>query len=171
VLNFMAPTCPEMIVYFGSEPGFIFEGTKSSVLAIAPSHAAGTVDVTVVTPMGTSATNKGDKFTYSGPEPEQKPGAMPAVSSVAPAHGPMAGFNAVNIKGEHLLPEGFQACVECAGVVVHFGTSSVVVSQGTQDQLLVFAPPHAVGTVHVTVSTNPGATSAMTSADEYTYLP
>jgi hypothetical protein len=163
------PTCPELMVYFGSEPGFIFEGTKSKILAIAPTHAAGTVDVTVVSPMGTSATNKHDKFTYSGPEPVQRPGATPEVSAVEPNHGSRAGFTEVLIRGEHLLPGNDEVCIQCDGDVVHFGTRSVVVAAGVPDELVVFAPPQAAGTVDVTVSTNPGATSPTSSADLYTY--
>ncbi len=40
--------------------------TNSLILALAPSHAAGTVDVTVRTPRGTSATSSTDRFTYIG---------------------------------------------------------------------------------------------------------
>jgi hypothetical protein len=37
----------------------------TSITATAPAHAAGVVDVTVITPGGTSATGTGDKFTYT----------------------------------------------------------------------------------------------------------
>jgi hypothetical protein len=162
------PTCPELMVYFGNEPGFIFEATKTKILAFAPTHAAGTVDVTVVSPMGTSVKNKNDKFTYSGAEPVQEAGATPVVSSVEPNHGRHTGFNEVRIRGEHLTPNDV-LCIQCNGDVVHFGTTSVVVQQGVPGELLVIAPPHATGTVDVTVTTNPGATSATSSADHYTY--
>jgi hypothetical protein len=165
-----APTCPELMVYFGNEPGFIFEGTKTKILAFAPTHAAGTVDVTVVSPMGTSAVNKKDKFTYSGAEPVQETNETPpVVSAVEPNHGSRAGFNQVIIRGSHLLPGEAGVCIQCAGDLVHFGGRSVVVAAGNTSELLVFAPPQAAGTVDVTVTTNPGGTSEMTSADRYTY--
>jgi hypothetical protein len=166
--SFPGPSCPEMMVYFGSEPGFIVEATKTKVLAFSPSHAAGTVNVRVVSPMGTSAINTGDRFTYNGPSPVQEPGEAPVVSAVEPAQGPSAGFNRVLIRGEHLTPND-SLCVQCAGDVVHFGNKSVVVSQGTPTQLLVIAPPHAAETVNVTVTTNPGATSAIDMSDLYKY--
>jgi hypothetical protein len=170
-LSRIGPSCPEMIVYFGNEPGFIFEATKSSVLAIFPSHAEGEVDVRVVTPMGTSAVNKRDKFTYEeGETPPQVEGQNPPkITAVEESHGPTGGFNPVTIRGEHLLPEGAQACVQCAGVLVHFGTgnlATVTAATGAPDGLLVYAPPHAVETVGVTVTTNPGGNS---NAVPYTY--
>jgi hypothetical protein len=166
--SFPGPSCPEMMIYFGSEPGFIVEATKTKILAFSPSHAAGTVDVTVVSPMGTSAINKKDKFTYSGAPPVQEPGEAPVVSAVEPAHGSSAGFNSVLIRGEHLTPND-SVCVQCHGDVVHFGTKNVVVSQGTATQLLVIAPPHTPETVNVTVTTNPGATSAINTSDLYRF--
>jgi hypothetical protein len=166
----IAPTCPELIVYFGNEPGFIFEGTKSKILAFAPTHAAGTVDVTVVSPMGTSAVNKHDKFTYSGTEPVLETNETPpVVKEVVPNRGSRAGFNQVIIRGEHLLPGEAGVCIQCAGDLVHFGSRNVAVAAGNTSELLVFAPPQAAGTVDVTVTTNPGGTSGISSADRYTY--
>ena len=44
--------------------------SATEVKATSPAHAAGTVDVTVTTPGGTSATGAGDKFTYEAPVTE-----------------------------------------------------------------------------------------------------
>ena len=44
--------------------------SATEVKATSPAHAAGTVDVTVTTPGGTSATGAGDKFTYETPVTE-----------------------------------------------------------------------------------------------------
>jgi hypothetical protein len=129
------------------------------------------VAVTVVTPTGNSASEGEDQqteFTYSGSAPVQTPAEAPVVKAVEPNHGPVAGFNQVLIKGEHLTPEG-GVCLECSGDDVHFGTTSVVVAEGTPGQLLVIAPPHARGMVAVTVTTNPGSTSAPSAADLYRY--
>jgi LEA14-like dessication related protein len=91
------------------------------------------------------------------------------VSAVEPNHGPRAGFDQVIIKGEHLTPES-SVCVPCTGDVVDFGVKDVsVTAEGTPHELLVIAPPHAHGTVDVTVTTNPGATSATSSADLYRF--
>jgi IPT/TIG domain len=170
-VSFTEPTCRNVIVYFGSEPGFVVAASSSRILAFSPRHVAGTVMVTVVTPAGSSASQGEDQeaeFTYGGAAPVQTPGAVPVVSAVEPNHGPAAGFNEVRIKGEHLTPEG-SVCIECAGDVVHFGTASVVVAQGTSNELLVVAPPHARGTVDVIVTTNPGGTSATGEADHYRF--
>jgi hypothetical protein len=170
-LSFSEITCPNIIVYFGTEPGFVFAGSASTIQAISPPHAAGRVPVSVVTPTGNSASQGEDQqgeFTYTGSAPVHTPGEAPVVKALEPNHGPAAGFEQVRIKGEHLTPEG-KFCVQCSGENVHFGTTSVVVAQGTQHELLVVAPPHTPGMVDVTVTTNPGGTSATSAADEYTY--
>ena len=51
----------------------------TTVTATAPAHAAGTVDVTITTPGGTSAKSSADQYAYVAP---------PAVTAVAPAATP-----------------------------------------------------------------------------------
>jgi len=57
-------------VKFGSTPATSFTaGTAdadSQIIAVAPAGTAGTVDITVTTPVGTSAISAADKFTYEG---------------------------------------------------------------------------------------------------------
>ncbi|MDD5024671.1 MAG: PKD domain-containing protein, partial [Methanoregula sp.] len=43
--------------------------SATSITATSPAHAAETVDVTVTTPVGTSATSPVDRFTYAAPAP------------------------------------------------------------------------------------------------------
>jgi hypothetical protein len=74
----------------------------------------------------------------------------------------------VIIKGEHLTPED-AVCVQCSGDVVSFGNQQVAVAEGSQRELEVFAPPDFPGFVDVTVTTNPGGTSARSLADLYEY--
>jgi IPT/TIG domain len=172
------PTCPNIIVYFGSEPGFVVSGSSgtssgssSTIQVFSPPQAARTVSVAVVTPRGNSASrgeNAAARFTYGGASPVPTSGEPPVVSAVEPTHGPSAGFNRVLIKGEHLTPDN-KGCVQCSGSSVHFGTQDVVVAQGSQHELLVIAPPHTPGTVNVTVTTNPGATSRISASDDYKY--
>jgi hypothetical protein len=53
-------------VHFGSvAASAVSVVSDTSITATAPAKAAGTVDVTVVTPHGTSATNPADQFTYT----------------------------------------------------------------------------------------------------------
>lgn len=51
-------------VTFGGTPGTGLTCTATSCTVTSPAHAAGTVDVQVTTPGGTSATSAADQFTY-----------------------------------------------------------------------------------------------------------
>jgi PKD repeat protein len=51
--------------------------SSTSITATSPAHTAGTVDVTVTTPGGASATSADDRFTYIAP-------AIPIITSVSP---------------------------------------------------------------------------------------
>ncbi len=54
-------------VLFGSitAPGFIAT-SATTIDVVAPAQPAGTVDITVVTPYGTSAISGSDEYTYNG---------------------------------------------------------------------------------------------------------
>ena len=58
-----------------------------------PPESAATVDVTVTTPGGTSATSSADHFTYT---------AVPTVTAVSPSSGPGAGGTSVTVTGSNL---------------------------------------------------------------------
>ena len=124
--------------------------SSTSITATAPASAAGTVDVTVATSGGTSATSPADQFTYLPP---------PVVDGVSPASGPEAGGNRVVIDGGPFTDTGH---VSFGGAPAHF-------SVDTSYQLTASAPA-GTGTVDVTVTT-PGGTSPAGSSDEYTYVP
>jgi hypothetical protein len=112
----------------------------------APAHAAGTVTVTVTTPGGTS---NAKPYTYD---------PVPTISSLSRT-GPLSGYNTVTITGT-----GFSGAT-----LVKFATftaqSFTVLSS---IQIIAYVPPHAAGTVRVSVTT-PGGTTASTSADLYKY--
>ena len=62
----------ETAVLFGSTPATSVTvantaSTDSQIIATAPAGTVGTVDVTVTTPIGTSAKSSADQFTYDGP--------------------------------------------------------------------------------------------------------
>lgn len=88
--------------------------------------------------------------------------AMPTVSSVSPGSGPVAGGNTVTITGI-----GFTGATE-----VTFGstaaTSFTKVTTADDSQITAIAPAGTAGTVNITV-TNPSGTSAISTADQYTY--
>ena len=63
------------------------------ITAVSPPEGAGTVDITVTTPDGTSATSAADQYNYEN---------APVVTSVSPSSGPTAGGTAVTITGSNL---------------------------------------------------------------------
>ena len=125
--------------------------SATELTAVAPPAAggnAGAVDVTVTTPGGTSATTAADQFTYL---------PVPAVTSVAPDAGPVAGGTTVTVTGSGL------AQVDAVG----FGTGTVSSFTVASDSSLTFStPPHASGLVPITV-TSPGGTSVVGAGDSF----
>jgi hypothetical protein len=121
----------------------------SQITAVAPAEAAGTVDITVTTANGTSATSPADQYTYDAP---------PAVSGVSPNSGPTSGGTQVAISGS-----GFTGATQ-----VYFGSVQATFTFYTDSYLVAYSPPNSAGTVDITVQT-PGGTSATGSADQYTY--
>lgn len=120
-----------------------------TVTATVPAQAAGTVDITVTTPAGTSATSSADQYTYI---------AMPTITGISPASGPAAGGTVVTLAGTGLL-----------GATVAFGTTDAASVSCTATSCTATAPAEAAGTVDVTVTTA-GGTSATSGADRYAYL-
>lgn len=69
-----------------------------AVVATAPAGTS-TVDVTVTTAGGTSATSNADRYTYASSAPNSD---APTISSLAPASGPLVGGTRVTITGSRL---------------------------------------------------------------------
>ena len=141
-------------VKFGTETANSFSvESGTTVKAHSPTACtSGTVDVTVTTPGGTSATSSADHFTCEAPPPP-----APTVSGVSPNHGPPN--TEVTITGTNLT----------GATAVKFGTetaNSFSVESGTT--VKAHSPTACTsGTVDVTVTT-PGGTSATSSADHFT---
>jgi PKD repeat protein len=76
-------------VRFGSASASFTVNSDTSITATSPAGISGTIDVTVATPHGTSATGKSDRFKYG----------LATVTSVSPATGPKAGGTTVTITG------------------------------------------------------------------------
>jgi hypothetical protein len=138
-------------VDFGSTPAASFTVSgDTSMTAVAPAAPAGTVDITVVGPGGTSATSPSDRFTLV---------AAPTVTGLSPATGPLNGGTQVTITGT-----GFTGATQVAfgGVPALFGVDS-------DSQLTATAPAgDAVDVVTVTVTTA-GGTSAGGPAAAFSY--
>src|SRR5215831_11977869 len=112
----------------------------SRITAKTPPHAQGSANVVVTNPGGRSAT-LANGFTFVPPAPK--------VTGVSPASGTTAGGSAVTLTGQNFA----------SGARVTFGgaaATTVVVVSATQ--ITAKTPPHAQGSVNVTV-TNPGGQS------------
>jgi hypothetical protein len=140
-------------VKFGSTAAAWFiVNSDTSVTADAPPGTAGTVDITITTPSGTSSTGSADHYTYTG-------SAVPTVTAVSPSSGGSSGGTAVTLTGT-----GFTSA---AGV--YFGSVAAVAFSVISDTSLVaVAPPEPAATVDITVTNNIG-TSSTGSADHFTY--
>jgi hypothetical protein len=147
-------TSPATVKFGATASGFVSVNSPTSITALAPaSTSAGTVDITVTTAGGTSATVTADQYTYKY--------AVPVVSSVSPNTGSHSGGTVVTITGS-----GF-----AAGATVTFGSNAAtsVVVNGTGTQITATSPTGNTGSVDITVTTA-GGTSATTTADKFTYV-
>jgi hypothetical protein len=138
-------------VYFGTTPATIRQASGTGIEVISPAHAAGTVDVTVVTPEGTSSTSSVDQFTYLGPP-------APSVAGVKQSHGLTTGGYQVTVTGTNLK----------GATAVYFGGTKAAIQSATATTLVVTAPVGAAGVVDVTVVT-PAGKSHVSSADQFTF--
>jgi hypothetical protein len=125
--------------------------SASQLVVTSPPHAAGSVDVHVLTSHGPSPGTVRDRFTYV---------AQPAITAVSPGAGATSGGDVVTITGARLLH------VTSVRFGAGSGTSITVLSA---TKLQVTAPAHAAGRVDVRIVGRYG-TSAITSADTYRYV-
>jgi uncharacterized repeat protein (TIGR01451 family) len=140
-------------VAFGTLAATSFTLGAGDIVASPPEQLAGTVDVTVTTPGGTSAINApADQYTYF----------LPRITQVLPNHGSVTGGSTVVIHG--LMFSGFPTPTVSFGAG-KFSSSVVVASDGTIHALV---PPHTSGTVDVQVTAFTGS-SLPTPADQYKY--
>src|SRR5205807_2358742 len=140
-------------VKFGAAPAAAFTpNSATQITATAPAGGAGTVDITVTAPGGTSATGAADAFTFVTP--------LPVVSGLSPTTGSTAGGASVTISGTNFS----------GATGVSFGATpaaSFTVNGGRS--ITATSPAGAAGPVNVTV-TNLGGTSPTGSADTFTFV-
>ncbi|WP_051235942.1 midcut-by-XrtH protein [Ottowia thiooxydans] len=120
---------------------------STTITAITPAHAAGTVDVTVTTPSGVAPAPQ--SYTYMLP---------PTVAQVSPSSGSTAGGTSVVLTGTGLT----------AATGVTFGgipASTFIVNSSTS--ITAIAPAHVAALVDVAVTTPSGSALAPQS---YTYM-
>ena len=138
------------VTFGGTAATSVVVVSNTSITCVAPAHAAGVVDVIVTNASGAASASSTDKFTYD---------AAPTVTSVVEAAGPTAGGTAVTITGTGFADETsvLFGATPATGVVVVSDTSITCVS-----------PPHAAGTVNVSVSNETGASAAV-AASRFTF--
>ncbi|WP_285597436.1 IPT/TIG domain-containing protein [Kineosporia sp. NBRC 101731] len=141
-------------VRFGGTNATSFTVTSAtSITAVSPAGSAGAVDITVVTPGGTSATSANDRFTYT---------ALPVITSITPNQAPAAGGAlSVTINGSNFT----------GATAVKFDNTSTTYTVVSDTQItLTQVPAHAVGPVYVSVTTPDGGTTAQTPGSVFTYV-
>ncbi len=139
-------------VDFGSMQVNTFMSDTASEITLSSPADTGTVDVTVVTPAGTSPTSLADKFSYAA-------ATLPAVTGVAPGSGPTTGGTQVTITGTNLA----------GASAVNFGSMQVNTFLSDTATEITLSSPAGTGTVDVTVLT-PAGTSRTSSADKFSYV-
>jgi hypothetical protein len=142
-------------VTFGGKAGAQLKVASSTSLTVAtPAHAAGPVDVLVLTGHGTSAVNAAARFTFVVPKP-----ALPAITAVSPATGGLAGGTVVTITGNNLA----------SATSVAFGAvAATKVTAVSATQLRVTTPArNTTGAVDLVVTTSAGKA---TKASGFTFV-
>jgi len=144
---------------FTGASGVSFGGTAATsftvvndttILATVPADSAGTIDITVTTPSGTSSTGSADHFTYA---------TAPTVTGVSPNTGSIGGGTSVTVTGTNFFPT----------VWVYFGTKlATSVTYSSSTSITAVSPSESVGTVDITVQTEVG-TSATSASDQFTF--
>ncbi len=126
-----------------------FEDDSDLTFNLPNSVPAGTYDVQVITPGGTSVTGAPDRLDVEPPGP--------TLGTVAPSSGTTAGGTSVNLTGT-----GFTTATD-----VFFGTVDVTsFTINSNTSITVSSPAHGAGQVSVTVE-NPGGTSG---GQPYTFV-
>lgn len=139
-------------VNFGSNNAASYVvNSASSITATSPTGSAGTVDITVTTPDGSSTTSAADQFTYV---------VAPNITRVSPTSGPASGGTTVIITGTNFSG---------ATAVTFGGAAATGFTVNSATQITATAPAGS-GTVDIRVTTT-GGTSATSAADQYTYMP
>jgi large repetitive protein len=140
-----------MAVDFGGVAATNFlVNSDTSITAVAPPQAVGTVHIKVTTAVGTSSVVSADQFMYVPP---------PRVTSVSPGSGPTAGGTSVTISGS-----GFTG----ATAVTFGGIVAASFTRAGDGSITAKSPAQAAAAVDVRVIA-PGGISAIFPADLFFY--
>jgi len=138
------------VVFGGAAAPSFTELSSTQLTAVSPAVAPGVHNIYVITPGGTSASVWADLFTYV---------ARPVVTHISPSSGPHAGGTTVTITGT-----GFTGATK----VLFSGTAATHVTVVSSTKITARSPAESAGVRNVLVIT-PGGTSAVVSADRFTY--
>jgi hypothetical protein len=139
-------------VHFGTTAAASYKVVSATTItAVSPAAAAGTVDVTVTTAAGTSATSTKDRFKFG----------RPLVTGLSPATGPKEGGTPVAVSGAGFAPGTSGTTFKMGKVVVAAACSSTT-------ECTVVTPAAKAGAVDV-VATVSKIASAKSAADRFTY--
>ena len=141
-------------VSFGPTAASNVNVKSDTQITVTSPAGSGTVDVIVTTPAGTSTTSAADQFTYNIVLPTV------TVTGISPASGQSTGGTNVTITGT-----GFTGATN-----VKFGQTSASNFNVASDTQITATSPAGKGIVDVIV-TAPGGTSAINTADKFTYTP
>ncbi|MEV1286634.1 IPT/TIG domain-containing protein [Micromonospora sp. NPDC049679] len=130
---------------------FVNDGQLRATLPPRATSAAGTFDVQVTTPGGTSGTSSTSKFAFVAPP-------VPVLSSVTPSSGLTSKSTTVVITGTGLT----------AATRVTVGGTAIGYVRLSDTQVRVTLPPRAAGTYEVVVTT-PGGTTTANSGSKFRY--
>ena len=126
--------------------------SSTQLIAVTPSHDAGTVNVAVTNPDLLSGTLVG-AFTF---------GAAPRVDRVNPSTGPIEGGTLVAVSGANFQP----------GALVQFGeASSSAASVIDESNLIATSPAHVAGVVDLAVTNPDGQSATLAAAFNYGNVP
>jgi len=144
-------------VDFGGTPATgVTVNTDSSITAIAPADTSGvnphTVDITVLSPGGTSFTSAGDQFTSY---------IQPTITGVHPNHGSVSGGYYVTMTGTNFLGT--------TGVMAGDVATAFQVIDNTSMSVFIPGSDSGPGDSMSLSVTSPGGTSPSTGAATFTY--
>src|SRR5207237_1233724 len=113
--------------------------SATSIFAVAPSGSAGSVDVTVTTHDGTSATSSADSYAYT---------SAPTLTSASPSSDTTSAGTLITLTGTN-LSNAFG---------VYFGNVPASFTVNSSTSITATSPVQSAGTVNIVVLT-PGGTS------------
>jgi hypothetical protein len=149
---------PQTTVRFGSVPAqSVTVSSPTTLTAVSPAHAAGTVDVTVSTAGGSTATRGGDHFKFT-----------PTISQVSPSSGSTAGGQSVTVTGAGFVSGATTIAFGGSKAKSVTCTSWDPAQPSVETTCTVSTPAHRAETVNVRATVNKAKSPASGSAN-YTY--